>query len=275
MKKMTICILGGTGQLGHELMKVMKDKKVVSLGKKNLDITKLDEVYKTLKAIRPDVVIHAAAFTDVDQCEDKPELAFKVNTQGTKNVSIVAGNLGSKLIYVSTDYVFDGKKGSPYNETDLPNPINIYGMSKYEGEIEVQKNLEEYFIVRTAWLYGHQGKNFVKTILSLTSSNTLLKVVDDQIGSPTYALDLAEALKKLLVTEDYGIYHFINEGNCTWCDFAKEIIKIKGIAAKLNPTTSTEIQRKAKRPQNSTLSNNSSIKLRLWQEALKEYLSNE
>ncbi|KJF28082.1 dTDP-4-dehydrorhamnose reductase [Clostridium aceticum] len=272
---MTICILGGTGQLGHELMKVMKDKKVVSLGKKNLDITKLDEVYKTLKAIRPDVVIHAAAFTDVDQCEDKPELAFKVNTQGTKNVSIVAGNLGSKLIYVSTDYVFDGKKGSPYNETDLPNPINIYGMSKYEGEIEVQKNLEEYFIVRTAWLYGHQGKNFVKTILSLTSSNTLLKVVDDQIGSPTYALDLAEALKKLLVTEDYGIYHFINEGNCTWCDFAKEIIKIKGIAAKLNPTTSTEIQRKAKRPQNSTLSNNSSIKLRLWQEALKEYLSNE
>ncbi|AOY76980.1 dTDP-4-dehydrorhamnose reductase [Clostridium formicaceticum] len=269
---MTICILGGTGQLGHELIKVMKDKKVASLGRKNIDITKLDEVYKTLKTIKPDVIIHAAAFTDVDQCENKPELAFKVNTQGTKNVSIVAGNLGSKLIYISTDYVFDGNKGSPYNESDLPNPINIYGMSKYEGEIEVQKNLEKYFIVRTAWLYGNKGKNFVKTILSLTSNNTLLKVVDDQIGSPTYAVDLAQALKKLLVMEDYGVYHFINAGNSTWYDFAKEIIKIKNIAAKLSPITSTEIQRKAQRPANSTLNNNSSIKLRPWQEALKEYL---
>lgn len=272
---MTICVLGGTGQLGHELMKVLKGKSVVGLGKESLDITDLDKLYKTLKTIKPETIIHAAAFTDVDRCEDKPELAFQVNAQGTKNVSIIAERLKSKLIYISTDYVFDGNKGSPYNERDLPNPINVYGLSKYQGETEVKNNLEKYFIVRTAWLYGHKGKNFVKTILSLTSNNTLLKIVDDQTGSPTYAFDLAEALIQLLATEDYGIYHFVNDGFCTWHDFAKEIIKIRSITAKLTPTTSTEIQRKAKRPLNSTLNNNSSIKLRGWQEALEEYLSNE
>lgn len=272
---MTICLLGCNGQLGHELMKVMKYKEVIGFGRENLDITNLDKLYKILKTIKPETIIHSAAYTDVDQCENNPELAFQINAQGTKNVSLIAERLDSKLIYISTDYVFDGNKGSPYDENDLPNPINVYGMSKYQGESELKKNLEKYFIIRTSWLYGHKGKNFVKTILSLTSNNTLLKVVDDQTGSPTYAVDLAEALEKLITTEEYGIYHFINEGNCTWYDFAKEIIKIRNISAKLSPTTSDAIQKKAKRPVNSSLKNNSCITLRGWQEALKEYLSSK
>lgn len=273
---MKLCILGGTGQLGHEIQKVFSDQQVVSLGRKDLDIANEEEVYRKLKEVQPAVILHAAAFTNVDQCEVRQERAFQVNGVGTKHVAVAAANLGSKLIYMSTDYVFDGKKDGPYGELDTPNPINIYGQSKLMGERAVMANCEDYIIVRTAWLYGAKGNNFVKTILRLASHNSLIKVVDDQVGSPTAARDLAWALRALLLEEHpKGIYHLTNDGSCSWFKFAEVICQEKGIPAKVLPITSEEINRKAPRPKNSVLANHSSIKLRHWREAIHHFLKEE
>ena len=269
---MRICLLGGTGQLGHELQKELHGENIYVFGRNDFDITNLDKSYGVLKAIKPDLIIHAAAFTDVDLCEEREELALKVNGKGTGNIAQIANKIKSKLIYISTDYVFDGEKGSSYNEVDLQNPINVYGRSKYNGELEVSNNMDEFYIVRTAWLYGHKGKNFIKAILNLTNNNSLLSVVNDQKGCPTYALDLSKAIKELVRTDDYGIHHFVNEGTSTWYEFAEEICRIKKIEAKILPISSSEIQRKAKRPKDSCLNNNSSIKLRHWKDALEDFL---
>ena len=269
---MRICLLGGTGQLGHEVQKVLKEKDIYAFGRRDFDITNLDKSYETLKAIKPDVIIHAAAFTDVDLCEDRVELALNVNGKGTGNIAQIANKLNSRLVYISTDYVFDGLKGTPYEVDDVKNPINVYGKSKYLGEQEIIKHMNKFYIVRTAWLYGHKGKNFIKSILNLTTNNSLLTVVNDQTGCPTYALDLATAIADLINTEDYGSYHFVNSGEATWYEFAEEICRIKGIEAKILPISSTDLQRKAKRPKYSSLNNNSSIKLRHWRDALESFL---
>jgi len=269
---MRICLLGGTGQLGHELKKVLVEKEIYAFGRRDFDITNLDKSYEALKTIKPDIIIHAAAFTDVDLCEDREELALKVNGKGTGNIAQIANRLNSRMVYISTDYVFDGEKGSPYKVDDGKNPINVYGRSKYLGEQEVAKHMDRFFIVRTAWLYGHMGKNFIKSILNLTTNNSLLTVVKDQTGCPTYALDLASAIAELINTQDYGSYHFVNSGEATWYEFAEEICRIKGIEAKILPISSSELQRKAKRPKYSSLNNSSSIQLRHWKDALKSFL---
>ncbi len=269
---MKICLLGGTGQLGNEINKVLQDDVVYSFGRKSLDITNLDEVYTKIKSLQPEVIIHAAGYTNIDKCEESPEIAYEVNTLGTRNVAEISQELGNKLVYISSDYVFDGEKGSPYKETDKQNPINVYGRTKFDGEKEILKNVDKHFIVRTAWLFGHKGKNFIQSTLSLASKKSIMNVVDDQISSPTYGLDLAHALKMLLNTEDYGIYHFVNDGDCSWYQLAQEICRLRKIEAKLNPITTEDLKWKAARPKNSSLSNNSNIPLRPWQEALEEFL---
>lgn len=271
---MRICLLGGTGQLGHELHKVLEPEELLAFGRRDFDITNKDKAYEALNAVKPDVIIHAAAVTDVDLCEDRAELAYRVNGKGTGNIAEIADKIRSKLVYISTDYVFDGEKGSAYNEGDKENPINIYGKSKLMGEDSVKGHLDKFFIVRTAWLYGHKGKNFIKSILSLTNNNSLLTVVNDQRGCPTYGLDLSRAIYELIKTDGYGTYHLVNEGQATWYDFAEEICRIKGIEAKLLPISSEELQRKARRPKNSTLNNNSDLRLRGWQTALEDFLKN-
>ncbi|SES72329.1 dTDP-4-dehydrorhamnose reductase [Natronincola peptidivorans] len=269
---MKVCILGGTGGLGHELNMTIEADEVISFGKDNFDIIDVDKSYNTLKSIRPGIIIHAAGFTDVDECETKKKIAFEVNAEGTKNIAVIAETLKSKLIYISTEYVFDGTKQDGYHEMDLPNPINIYGKSKYQGELEVQKNMEEYFIVRTSCLFGSKNKNFIKSIINLSNNNTLIKVVEDQKICPTYGKDLGEAINSLIKQEEYGLYHLVNSSYATWYELAQEILRIKKISAKILPVPSRAIQRKAIRPKNSILNNNSSIKLRPWNEALKEYL---
>ncbi len=270
---MKLCVLGGTGQLGNEINKLFQNYEIINLGKGDFDISNMDETYRNLKDIGPDTIIHAAAFTNVDRCEERQEIAYQVNGQGTENVAKAAAALKSRVIYISSDYVFDGKKGSAYNEQDRQNPINIYGKSKYMGEIAIQKHLDNYHIVRSAWLYGYKGMNFVKTIIKLANDNSLVKVVNDQRGCPTFSYDLAMALKELIENRAApGIYHLVNEGNCTWYEFAEAILTLSNIQAKIIPITTAEIHRKAPRPENSSLDNNSTIKLRHWEAALKEFL---
>lgn len=270
---MRLCVLGGTGQLGYEIKKRFINEEVISLGKQDFDISNMEETYQSLKEIRPEFIIHAAAFTNVDRCEERQEIAYQVNAQGTENVAKAAEALKSKLIYISSDYVFDGEKGRPYHEDDIPNPINVYGKSKYMGEEAVKRYTGEYYIVRTAWLYGFKGNNFVKTILRLTNDNTIIKVVNDQRGCPTFAYDLGMGLRSLIDGEsEYGIYHLTNEDNCTWYDFAEKICQYRKLQAKILPITTEEIYRKAPRPKNSSLENNSPIKLRHWEEALYAFL---
>ena len=272
---MKICILGGSGQLGYELSKDLEklDFDIVSLRRKDLDITNLDSCYEILNSIRPEFVIHAAAYTDIDGCEKTPDLAYSVNTSGTENITKAVEKIGTKLIYVSTDHVFDGVKGSSYNEYDTPNPINVYGMSKYNGELIVKKNLEKYFIVRTSSIFGHRSKNLIKAITNLTNTNTILNIISDQKRSPTYSADFSTALIQLLNNEDYGIYHLVNKGSCSWYEFVQYIFKIKEMEVKVVPINSKDLQLMAKRPENISLNNSSYIRLRSWEEAVEEYLT--
>ncbi|SDK53973.1 dTDP-4-dehydrorhamnose reductase [Natronincola ferrireducens] len=271
---MKICILGSSGQLGDELLNRFKEHHIFTFDKRTIDINNLDKTYEILHHIKPDSIIHAAAYTDIEACEKRPEIAYRVNAKGTENIAKIAEAINSKLIYISTDYVFDGEKGSPYNEDDTPNPINYYGKTKYEGELYIQQYMEKYYIIRTAALFGHKGKNFIKTTLNLVSKNTILKVVIDQISSITYTEDLAKAIEKLIINKgNYGIYHFVNEGHCSWYDLAQETFKIKNIDAKVAPISLTDVEKNISRPRNSSLKNNSHIKLPPWEEALRTYLS--
>ena len=270
---MKVCILGGSGQLGRELNKQLKEHDLYSFDKLDLDITNPYRCYDVLSRVRPDYIINTAAYTDVESCEEKKDLAYRTNTVGAANIAKISEVLKSKLVYISSDYVFDGKKGSSYDETDKPNPINVYGLTKYRGEIEVQNNTERYYIIRTSWLFGNRGKNFINTVLNLSSDNTILKVVDDQIGCPTYTADISLAIKSLIENGDYGTYHLVNDGFCSWYDLAIEICKIKKIDATILPLSTQEINKKASIPKNSSLNNNSKIKMRHWSEALYEYLT--
>ena len=277
---MKILITGANGLLGHELSSILKDHTLILLSHSQLDISDSESVNKQIDSSSPDIIINSAAYTQVDACETNYDLAFKSNAIGPKNLAIKCKQLGIPLIHISTDYVFEGnkKKNSPLVEDDKLGPKTVYGKTKLEGEKMVQENCQKYFILRTAWLYG-EGKNFVKTMLSLSKKNKELKVVNDQIGSPTYAKDLAKAIKEIIEkkSDKYGIYHVTNKGEVSWYEFAKKIFEIKNIEIKVNPCTSEEFPRPAPRPHYSVLSNKKWVDagftpMRDYEEALKEYL---
>ncbi|WP_235320599.1 dTDP-4-dehydrorhamnose reductase [Methanosarcina mazei] len=255
-------IIGSSGMLGSDLCKVFPD--AVKLTHHDLDITDREQVIESILKIKPDVVINAAAYTNVDGCEDNKELAFQVNGSGPGYIAEACARAGAKLVHFSTDYVFDGSK-KEYIESDIPDPINVYGDSKLLGEKKIIENMDDYRIVRISWLFGIHGKNFVETMLKLSGEMDTVKVVNDQFGKPTYTMDLAGKVKEIIEL-DLGIYHITNDGICSWYEFASSIID------NVIPCTSEEFPRKAKRPKYSVLVNTKTEPMRHWREALKDYL---
>lgn len=238
----TVLITGAAGQLGSDLVKVVgEDYQTIPASSADFDVKKFEAAMEFIKNAKPDVIIHAAAFTDVDGCESQQDKAFTVNGLGTRNVALAAREVNAKLFYISTDYVFDGTKEGPYLEFDRPNPINVYGRSKLWGEEFVREQLHKFFIIRTAWLYGRNGKNFVKTMLKLAKEKEELQVVNDQRGTPTHTKDLARQIKELIPTELYGTYHCTSQGSCTWYEFALEIFKSASYATEVAPNGSTHL----------------------------------
>lgn len=277
-----VIVTGGHGQLGTELTVMLQEKgfETYGLGHQELDITSLDDVRRVFQEIKPDVVCHTAAYTAVDKAESDRDGAFLVNAYGTRNVAIASEEAGAKLVYISTDYVFNGEKEGAYSEFDFPSPLGVYGQSKYAGEQFVHDFHSKFFITRTSWVYGQYGGNFVKTMLKLASDHDQLRVVNDQRGCPTYTEDLAEKIIELIQTDKYGTYHISNSGSCTWYEFAKAIFEIRGIDIQVDPCTTAEFPRPAKRPKNSVfehmaLTLNGFEDVRDWKPALKEFLSNE
>ena len=276
---MKILVTGYTGQLGYDVVKEGEKQglEMIGVGSKDLDITSEQEVYSFVKKVSPDAIIHCAAYTAVDKAEDDQETAWKVNVEGTKHLVTAGKTIGSKFIYVSTDYVFDGLGDDPFDETDEPNPVGYYGKTKYEGEKIVQSTISESFIVRISWVFGLNGNNFVKTMLRLAETRDELNVVGDQFGSPTYTYDLAKLLIEMIQTDKFGIYHASNEGYCNWADFAKEIFKQANKQVKVNAITSEEYPTRAIRPKNSRMSKAKLEKMGLnplprWEDALQHYL---
>jgi len=287
VEKTKVLITGSKGMLGSVLVnKLSSAYDVKGIDIEDCDITNESAIAKTIKDYGPEVILHTAAYTDVDGCQLNYQKAFAINTKGTENVARATGELKACLFYISTDYVFDGRKDKPYSETDVPNPINIYGQSKLEGEKIIKSLLSKYFILRTSWLFGPNGKNFVTTILQKAKLERVLKIVSDQSGSPTYTLDLARAMRVLLSSIDfgsstgaYGIYNISNSGHCSWYEFAKEIISLKKLETQILPISALESKRPATRPKMSILDNSKlkstfKLELRSWSEALSHFLRN-
>jgi len=294
---MRILVTGATGMLGSEVcQELLPDNEVIGIYLKNremgafpfkmilIDITDSSGISNVICQLSPEVVIHTAAYTDVDGCELDPDKAFLVNTQGTRNVALACKKCDAVMIYISTDYVFDGQANVPYTEDDVPHPINVYGQSKCEGEKEVTNILEKWFIVRTAWLFGIGGRNFVSTVLQLARQSQELKVVKDQFGSPSYCVDVAKQIRKMVVADaelesqnviSYGIYHVTNKGGCSRYEFAKEILKYHHNSVNIIPVVSGEFPRPAMRPRYTVLSSKRLVEdsMHEWQYALREYLS--
>jgi dTDP-4-dehydrorhamnose reductase len=249
-----ILVTGGSGQLGTELLpRLARFATVIAPGRQALDLTS-DEVIPRIIALQPTHVVHAAAATDVERCEREPAWAQAVNAEGTRRVAEACRALRAWLLYVSTDYVFDGTKTSPYVETDPPAPLNVYGQSKRDGEVQVQAIAPRWAIVRTAWVYGHTGRNFVETILKRLQAGDHLTVVTDQIGSPTYTADLAAGITQLVAREARGILHLTNAGSCSWFAFAQAVAGAVGAdPARVRPVTSAELALRARRPAYSVL----------------------
>lgn len=277
---MIVLITGGDGQLGKELARKLGiHHKVYSLGRSELDITKKEKVENVVTSLKPDVIIHTAAFTSVDQCETEIRKAMTVNGIGTSYIALAAKKVNAKLIYISTDYVFDGLSRVEYSEEQRPNPQTIYGLSKWMGE-QFTLTICKGTVIRTSWLYGHDGKNFVKTMIGLANQKKEIQVVNDQIGSPTYVPDLADTIIQLIYKNN-EIYHISNSGFCSWYDFAKAILIEKGFNQELiKPVSTYEYGALAPRPKYSVLDHRNLIKegilpLRHWREALKEYIREE
>lgn len=276
---MKVMIIGSEGMLGHDLVETLKPHHEVETTTINtLDITRLDKTRETIKEINPEVVIHAAAYTDVDGSESKEDLAYEVNALGSRNVAVGCLEADASLVYISTDYVFDGRKGTSYQEYDKTNPLSVYGKSKLQGETFIRDILSKFYIVRTSWLYGEHGPNFPATMLKLAQENDTIQVVDDQFGSPTFTKDLAHGLKLLIEKPAYGIYHLTNSDYCSWYEYAQEIFKIKEVEVEVKPVPTTEFPRPAPRPEYSVLDNyhwkmEGFTPLRSYKDALKEYLS--
>jgi len=252
---MKVLVTGADGQLGYDVVKKLNEENIEHLGvdKKDFDLTNEKETKDFILDFQPDVIVHCAAYTAVDQAEVERDLCYQVNAEGTRYVAETAKELDAKMLYISTDYVFDGQGEEPFEVSDQPNPINYYGETKYYGEQEVQKLLDKYFIVRTSWVFGEHGNNFVKTMLKLGKERDEISVVADQFGSPTYTGDLAELIVDMIKTDKYGIYHATNEGFCSWYEFAKEIFKVVDIDVEVKPVSSDEFETKAERPTNSRL----------------------
>jgi dTDP-4-dehydrorhamnose reductase len=272
---MRIVITGSAGQLGMALQKQLLNHHLLLIDLPEHDITDFPRVRSVIVGFEPDVVVHAAAFTNVDQCELQPETAYRVNGLGTQNVALASQECGATMLYVSTDYVFDGAKGEPYWEWDTPNPESVYAQSKLAGEYFAQSLVNRFYVVRTAWLYSRSGNNFVKRVLELADERPELHYVTDEAGSPTYAPDLAAAIAKLIAHPMYGIYHFTNTGVCSRYEWAKTALELAGRGDyPIFPTQA--YQRPAKVPAHCELHNfcgasQLGITLRPWREALKDF----
>jgi len=277
---MRIMITGHKGQLGTALQKALADEELLGLDLPEHDITDPTSIRDTMVRFRPDVVIHAAAMTDVDGCERNPDLAFRVNTLGTQNIALACGQGGAAMVHISTNDVFDGKLGRPYYEWDTPSPQSVYARSKAAAEFYVRTLLHCFYIVRTAWLYARGGSNFVTKIIAAADRLGALRVVTDEVNAPTYAPDLARAIAQLIHTEHYGILHFTNSGTCSRYDWAGKILELSGRGhVPVEPITTDQWQRAASPPLYAPLVNFSGaalgITLRPWEEALEEYFAVE
>lgn len=279
MPKYRVLVTGANGQLGMDVVQSLKSQKqtVYGYGRNELDVTDIEQVSKKLNEIKPNVVIHCAAHTKVDLAESEPERAFRVNAYGSRNIAVISEQINAKLVYVSTDYVFNGRSERPYNEFDSTSPMSVYGKSKLAGEQFVRDLHSKFFIVRTSWLYGEHGHNFVKTMLRLAEEKESVSVVTDQIGCPTYSVDLAECIADLIETSKYGIYHISNSGQCSWYEFAKAIFEETGKQIDVNPVSTVDFPRPASRPPYSVLDHmalrlNGFSEMRHWRQALLEFL---
>ena len=280
---MRYLVTGVKGQLGYDIVKELKrrnETEILALDVSEMDITNREQVFDVVTEYKPDVIFHCAAWTAVDKAEDEKELCEKVNVVGTKNMTDASLEVGAKIIYMSTDYVFDGKKEGIYEPDDQVNPQSVYGDTKYRGEEEVRRN-PKHFITRISWVFGINGKNFIRTMLNLSEKLDSLNVVDDQIGSPTYTVDLAKLLVDMAQSENYGTYHATNEGYCSWAEFAEYIFQTNEKTTKINHVTTEEYleltgTKQAYRPRNSKMSKeklleNGFEKLPTWQDAVNRY----
>jgi dTDP-4-dehydrorhamnose reductase len=281
--KRILLVIGAKGMLGRDLMGILhssfSEDEIIGWDIEEMDVQKEDESITRILQLRPEIVIHIAAYTDVDGCELNKEKAFAVNAEGTKHVALAASKCHAKMVYLSTDYVFDGEKREPYVESDSPHPLNVYGHSKLKGEQYVQEWVKDSLIVRTQWLYGPFGKNFVDLILQQAREKKALPIVDDQTGSPTYTIDLAEAISGLIRFDARGTFHVANSDLCTWYTFGQAILKLSGVnRVRVLPISSKELGRPAARPSYSVLNcqklkKETGLAMRPWSEALKHYLS--
>lgn len=276
---MKILVTGYTGQLGYDVVLEGKSREldIVGVGSKDLDITNKETVFEYIKRLKPDAIIHCAAYTAVDKAEDDKETSKDINVGGTENLVEAAKSINAKFIYISTDYVFNGEGKEAFQELDKPFPIGHYGLTKFEGEEIVRNHLENWFIVRISWVFGINGNNFIKTMLRLAETKEEVNVVDDQIGSPTYTVDLARLLIDMVQTEKYGVYHATNEGFCSWAEFTKEIFKQANKNVKVNGILTEEYPTRAVRPKNSRLGksrliDNGFTPLPSWQSAITRFL---
>lgn len=279
---MRIALIGADGQLGSDLVKSLGRDEVFPLYFPEFDVTRRDNVRSVFQSLRPDVLINTAAFHRVDECEDDPETSFRVNTIAVRDLALLARELGFTLVHFSTDYVFDGSKRAPYIESDPPNPLNVYAVSKLAGEFFVRALVERHFLIRTCGLFGEassreKGYNFVDRIIALAEEGKPLRVIDDQWVSPTSTKELAERTSDLIRTDQFGLYHLTSEGQCTWFQFAQEAFSLLGRRPRLEPVDSKTFAAKAQRPLYSVLENNRAKEIGLknfssWNEALRAYL---
>lgn len=284
MNSGNVVVFGSKGQLGQSLQFVINLQKnnynFVFLAREESDITDIVLLENTFKKYRPKYVVNCAAYTKVDLAEDFKEEAFAINVSGAKNIAELCNDYGTTLIHISTDFVFEGEEATLKNEKSLCKPINYYGLSKLLGEKEIEKILKEYFIIRTSWLYSEFGNNFVKTMLRLAKEREELNVINDQIGSPTYAMDLAKFILTIIKqgSRNFGVYHYSNEGVCSWYDFAGSIFEYAKVSTKVSPITSLKYKTKAIRPKFSVMSkekvkSNFNIEINHWRSSLKECLN--
>ena len=277
---MKVFVTGVKGQLGFDVVNELNKRghEAVGVDIEEMDITDPISVNRVIREHAPEAVIHCAAYTAVDAAEENEQMCRNVNAKGTEYIATVCRDLDIKMMYISTDYVFNGEGTRPWEPDDKREPLNVYGQTKYEGELAVEENLKKYFIVRIAWVFGKNGKNFIKTMLSLGKTRDKLTVVADQFGSPTYTYDLARLLVDMIVTDRYGRYHATNEGYCSWYDFACEIFKQAGMPVSVEPVGSDQFPVKAKRPMNSRMNRDKLIEngflcLPPWEDALRRYLA--
>ncbi|SER70763.1 dTDP-4-dehydrorhamnose reductase [Psychrobacillus sp. OK032] len=277
---MKILVTGYTGQLGYDVVEqgIKNGLNMVGVGSKDLDITNEKEVSFFINKTKPDAIIHCAAYTAVDKAEIDKENCWNVNVEGTKNITKAAHNINAKLMYISTDYVFDGLGNTAFKENDVPAPVGYYGLSKYEGEKIVQQIMDKWFILRISWVFGANGNNFVNTMLRLAETLDEINVVADQVGSPTYTFDLSKLLLDIIQSDAYGVYHASNEGFCSWSEFALEIFRQANIEVKVNAITTEEYPTRAVRPKNSRMSKQKLLDsgftpMPKWQDAVERYIN--